>query len=117
MIKKVNPGSILLYGIASIPPYSLAPIFKYGHAKDHFDLFQANFSLIMEKIRNAPLYYELHSESITHVVTLKPTMDYPSLIVEGIKIVLDGGFFFLFNFRLISMLKYIIVSSLSRNDI
>lgn len=35
MIKKVNPGSTLLYNITSIPSYSLAPIFEYGHAKDH----------------------------------------------------------------------------------
>lgn len=117
LIRKLNPGSSLLYDITSIPSYSLAPIFEYGHAKDHADLEQVNFSLIMEKSRKVPIYYELYPGSIPDVVTLKRTIEYLSPFIREIEIVLDRGFFSLDNLRLISGMRYIMAASLVRKEI
>ena len=54
LIRKLNPGSSLLYDITSIPSYSIAPVFEYGHAKDHDELEQVNFSMLIEKRRAFP---------------------------------------------------------------
>ena len=33
LIRRINPGNSLLYGITSVPSYSSAGILEYGHAK------------------------------------------------------------------------------------
>ncbi len=71
LIARIHPGDSLLYDITSIPAYSLAPIFEYGHAKDHQELEQINLSLVMEKDRKVPLSFEVYPGSIPDVVTLK----------------------------------------------
>ena len=101
-VRKLNPESSLLYDMTSIPSYSVAPVFEYGHAKDHDELEQVNFPMLMEKSRGIPLYYELYPGSIPDIVTLKRTIEYLSPRIKEMKIVLDRGFFSVDNLRLIS---------------
>ena len=65
----IKPDSSLLYNITTIPAYLLLSIFEYGHAKDHADLPQLNFSIVMEKRRFLPVAFETYSWSIPDVVT------------------------------------------------
>ncbi len=117
LIGKLNPESSLLYDITSIPSYSVAPIFEYGHAKDHPDLEQVNFSMLMEKRRGIPLYYDLYPGSIPDIVTLKRTIDYLSPRIGEMEIVLDRDFFSVDNLRLISGMKYVIAASIVRKEV
>ena len=117
LIRKLNPGSSLLYDIASIPSYSIAPIFEYGHAKDHDELEQVNFSMLMEKRRGIPLYYELYPGSILDIVTFKRTIEYLSPRISEMEIVLDRCFFSVDNLRLISGMKYVIAASIVRKEV
>ncbi len=117
LIQKLDPGASLMYDITSIPSYSHDPVFEYGHAKDHADLEQVNFSMVMEKDRRIPLYYEMYPGSIPDVVTLKRTVDYLSPLIRDVEIILDRGFFSLENLKLISNMNYIIAASLTRKEI
>ena len=76
LIRKLNPSSSMMYDITTIPSYSIATIFEYGHAKDHPDLEQVNLSLLMEKKRNVPLYFEVYPGSIHEISTLERTNHY-----------------------------------------
>ncbi len=117
LIKKLNANSSLMYDITSIPSYSHDTVFEYGYAKDHENLEQVNFSMVMEKDRRIPLYYEMYPGSITDVVTLKRTIDYLSPFISDMEIILDRGFFSLDNLRLLSGMRYIIAASLTRKEI
>jgi transposase len=117
LIRKLDPEASLMYDITSIPSYSIAPVFEYGHAKDQQDLEQINFSMFMEKRRSVPLYYELYPGSIPDIVTLKRTIEYLSPFIREMEIILDRDFFTLENLRLISKMKYIIAASLARKEI
>ncbi len=117
LIKKMNPESSLMYDITSIPSYSMAQIFEYGHAKDHPELEQINMSMVMEKKRRMPIYYELYPGSIPDIVTLKRSIEYLSPYIQEMEIILDRGFFSMDNLRLISGMKYIIAASLSKKEV
>lgn len=117
LIRKLNPESSLMYDITSMPSYSMVPVFEYGHAKDHPELEQINLSMVMEKRRKVPLYYELYPGSIPDIVTLKRTIEYLSPFIQEIEIILDRGFFSLDNLRLISGMRYIIAASLVRKEV
>ena len=117
LIRKLNPESSLLYDITSIPSYSVAPIFEYGHSKDHDELEQINFSMLMEKRRGIPLYYELYPGSIPDIVTLKRTIEYLSPRIREMEIILDRGFFSVDNLRLVSKMKYTMAASIVRKEV
>jgi len=117
LISRIHPGESLLYDITSIPAYSSAAIFEYGHAKDHPELEQINLSLVMEKDRRIPLFFEIYPGSIPDVVTLKRVISTLSPMIASIAIILDRGFFSLENLRIIKEMRYIIAASLVRKDI
>ena len=117
LIRKLNPESSLFYDITSIPSYSIAPIFEYGRAKDHDELEQVNFSMLMEKRRGIPLYYELYPGSMPDIVTLRRTIEYLSPRIGEMEIVLDRCFFSVDNLRLISSMKYVIAASIVRKEV
>ncbi len=117
LIARIHPGDSLLYNITSIPAYSSAAIFEYGHAKDHQELEQVNLSMVMEKDRNIPLFFEIYPGSIPDVVTLKRVISTLSPMIADIAIILDRGFFSLENIRIIKEMRYIIAASLVRTDI
>ncbi len=60
LIKKLNANSSLMYDITSIPSYSHESVFEYGYAQDLENLKQVNFSMVMERERRIPLYYEMY---------------------------------------------------------
>jgi len=117
LIARIHPGESLLYDITSIPAYSSMSILEYGHAKDHPELEQINLSLVMEKDRDIPLFFEIYPGSIPDVVTLKRVISALSPMIADIAIILDRGFFSLENLRIIKEMRYIIAASLVRNDI
>ena len=117
MVERLHPGDSLLYDITSIPSYSLQDIFEYGHAKDHLDLEQVNLSMVMERNRRVPLYFEMYSGSIPDVVTLRRTMDQVKPMIPGIEIILDRGFFSLDNLKLLGDMRYIIAASMVRKEV
>jgi transposase len=117
VMEKLRPGSSLLYDLTTIPAYSGASIFEYGHAKDHPDLEQINLSLVMEKDRRIPLSFEVYPGSIPDVITLRRTVEYLRSSIAEISLVLDRGFFSLDNLRLIKDSGYIIAASYKRREI
>jgi transposase len=86
LMKKLRPNDSLLYDMISVPSYSSASIFQYGHAKDHQELEQVNLSLVMEKKRN-PSYFEVYPGSILDVVTLRRNMKYLSSAIPEITLI------------------------------
>ncbi|MHB1440289.1 MAG: IS1634 family transposase [Cuniculiplasma sp.] len=117
LMKKLHPSDSLLYDITSIPSYSSASIFEYGHAKDHSELEQINLSLVMEKSRKIPLSFEIYPGSIPDVVTLRRTMQSLSSIIPQIAMILDRGFFSVENLRILNTAGYVIAASLVRKEI
>ena len=117
LIKKLHPGNSLLYDITSIPSYSTASIFEYGHAKDHQELEQINLSLVMERDRQVPLSFEIYPGSIPDVTTLRRTVEHLHPVISDIALILDRGFFSLDNLRLLDSAGYVIAASFMRKEI
>ncbi len=111
LISRINPGNSLLYDITSLPSYGSAGILEYGHAKDNPDLEQINLSMVMERSRNIPLFFDICSGSIPDVVTLKRTFEGIRKLIPKMEIVLDRGFFYE-NLSLLKDDSYIIAASL-----
>ncbi|MCL4480358.1 MAG: hypothetical protein M1113_02595 [Candidatus Thermoplasmatota archaeon] len=95
-----------------IPVYSPLEILEYGHAKDHPELEQINMSMVMERSRNIPLFFEVYSGSIPDVVTLKRSVNAIKDAIPKIEIILDRGFFSHENLDLLKDDSYIIAASL-----
>ena len=112
LVSRINPGNSLLYDITSLPSYGSAEILEYGHAKDHPELEQINMSMVMERSRNIPLFFEVYSGSIPDVVTLKRTVQSIKNTISKIKIILDRGFFSNENLSLLKDDSYIMAASL-----
>ncbi len=112
LISRINPGNSLLYDITSLPSYGSAEILEYGHAKDHPELEQINMGMVMERSRNIPLFFEIHSGSIPDVVTLKRTVEGIRKLIPKIEIILDRGFFSHENLSLLKDDSFIIAASL-----
>ena len=112
LISRINPGNSLLYDITSLPSYGSAEILEYGHAKDHPELEQINFGMVMERSRNIPLFFEIYSGSIPDVVTLKRIVEGIRKLIPKMEIVLDRGFFSYENLSLLKNDSYIMAASL-----
>ena len=117
LIERLHPGDSLLYDITSIPSYSSASIYEYGHAKDHAELEQINLSMVMEKDRKIPLHFELYPGSIPDVITLRRTVEYLRPMIETVSLILDRGFFSLDNLRLMKEMSYVIAASYARKEV
>lgn len=117
LIDRIHPSESLLYDITSIPAYSSMSILKYGHAEDHPELEQINLSMVMEKDRKIPLFFEIYPGSIPDVVTLKGVISTLSPMMASMSIIPDRGFFSLENLRIIKEMRYIMAASLVRKDI
>ena len=117
LIERLHPGDSLLYDLTTIPSYSTSSIFEYGHAKDHPDLEQINLSMVIEKERKVPIYFELYPGSIPDVVTLERTVKYLKPMILSISLILDRGFFSLDNMNFMKDMDYIIAASLIRKEI
>ena len=107
LVERLHPGDSLLYDITFIPSYSSLDIFEYGHAKDHPDIEQVNLSMVMERSRRIPLYFEMYSGSIPDMVTLRRTKDQVKPMIPGIEIILDRGFFSMNNLKFLGGMRYI----------
>ena len=74
MIGSVGTKSTFIYDITSLSSYSkLINLLEYGYSRDP-DLPQLNLSLIVDKRMGIPVMYDIYSESIVDVSTLKNTM-------------------------------------------
>lgn len=94
MITQISPRSTLLYDITSISSYTTAiPIFEYGHNRDGLPLPQINLSLVVDKERGIPVFYDMYPGSIVDVSTLRNTIaKITSMGVPDCTMVLDRGF-------------------------
>ena len=117
LIARLHPGDSLLYDITSIPSYSSAGIFEYGHAKDHPELEQINLSLVMDRDRRIPLFFEIYPGSIPDVITLHRTVDYLKPVIPVISLVLDRGFFSLDSLRIMKEMSYVVAASYARKEV
>ena len=111
LVSRISAGNSLLYDITSLPSYGSAEILEYGHAKDHPELEQINMSMVMERSRNIPLFFEVYSGSIPDVVTLKRTVQSIKNTIPKIEIILDRGFFSHENLSLLKDDSYIMAAS------
>ena len=66
----------------------------------------------MEISRNMPLFFEIYSGSIPHVVTLKRTAESTRKLIPKIEIILDSGFFSHENLSLLKDDSFIVTASL-----
>ena len=112
LVSRISAGNSLLYDITSLPSYGSSEILEYGHAKDHPELDQINMSMVMERSRNIPLFFEVYSGSIPDVVTLKRTVEGIRKLIPKIEIILDRGFFSHENLSLLEDDSYIMAASL-----
>lgn len=117
LMSLINLKNSLLYYITSISSYFSAAIFEYVYSKDHPELEQVNFSLLIEKYRRIPLFFEIYTGSIPDVDMLKSVIPMLSPMIESIAVILDHKFFSLENLRIIKGMKYIITTSLVRKEI
>ena len=117
LMERLHPGDSLLYDITSVPSYSSAGIFEYGHAKDHAELEQINLGMVMERERKVPLFFEIYPGSIPDIITLRRTVEYLMPMIPVISLVLDRGFFSLDNLRLIREMSYVIAASYTRKEV
>ncbi len=112
LASRISAGNSLLYDITPLPSYSSAGILEYGHAKDHPELEQVNMSMVLERSRRIPLFFEVYSGSIPDVVTLKRTVQSIKNTIPKIEIILDRGFFSHENLDLLKDDSYIIAASM-----
>jgi len=112
LISGISAGNSLLYDITSLPSYGSTEMLEYGHAKDHPELEQINMSMILERRRRIPLFFEAYGGSIPDVVTLKRTVQSIKDAIPKIEIILDRGFFSYENLDLLKDDSYIIAASL-----
>ena len=112
LVSRISAGNSLLYDITSMPSYGSGEILEYGHAKDHPELEQINMSMVLERSRRIPLFFEVYSWSIPDVVTLKRTVEGIRKLIPGIEIILDRGFFSHENLDLLKDESHIIAASL-----
>ena len=94
LISQLASHDTLFYDITSISSYTSAiQFFEYGHNRDGRPLPQVNLSLVVDKKRGIPLYYDLYPGSIVDVSTLKNTLEkLKALDVAGSTLILDRGF-------------------------
>ena len=74
-------------------------------------------SLVFERSRRIPLFFEIYSVSILDVVTLKRTVQSIKDTMPKIEIILDKGFFSHENLDLLRDHSYIIAASLASKAI
>ena len=117
LIAKWKPSGSLFYDITTIPSYSSASIFEYGHSKDHPELEKINFSLTLEKNHRMPLSYEIFPGSIPDVVTLERAMEFFAPIMGEVLWVLDRAFFSAHNLRMLNDTGFIVAASIHRKEI
>lgn len=117
LIDEWKPSGSLFYDLTTIPSYSIAPIFEYGHAKDHPGLEEINFSLVLEKKRRIPISFEIYPGSVPDVVTLQRMIEFLSELMDNVLIILDRAFFTLHNISLLQKTKFIVAASLQRREV
>ena len=99
------------------PSYSIAPIFEYGHVKDHPGPEEINFSPVLEKERRIPISFEICPGSVPDVVTLQKMIEFLSELMDNVLIILDSAFFTLHNISLLQKTKFIVAASLQRREV
>jgi transposase len=84
----------LFYDITSISSYTSAiQFFEYGHNRDSRHTPQVNMSLVVDKERGIPIFYDLYPGSIVDVSTLRNTIEkIKALEVTGSTLIMDRGF-------------------------
>jgi transposase len=93
------------------------PLFEYGHAKDHPDLEQIQFSLTLERKRRIPISYDVHPGSIPDVVNLERTLESLTPLVPDIIMILDRGFFSLHNIMALQKVHFIVAVSIQKKEV
>jgi len=94
LISQLSSHDTLFYDITSISSYTSAiQFFEYGHNRDGRHVPQVNLSLVVDKMRGIPIFYDLYPGSIVDVSTLKNTLEkIKALEVTGSTLILDRGF-------------------------
>ena len=94
LITDLSSQHTLLYDITSISSYtSSIQFFEYGHNRDGRHIPQVNMSLVVDKERGIPIFYDLYPGSIVDVSTLKNTIEkIKALEVAGSTLIMDRGF-------------------------
>ncbi len=119
-INRTGTKSTLLYDITSLSSYSkLIEALEWGYNRDNDNLPQVNLSLVVDRQKGIPIFYEIYPGSIVDVSTLMTTIK--RLKNYGIKdsvMVLDRGFFSTTNIKLLyeSGMDYIIPIPLSLKE-
>jgi len=123
IIEKNNVGKVLLYDITSITSYSeFIQLLEYGYNRNADGLKQVNFALVVDKINNMPIVYEVYSGSVVDTNTIQEILK--RLKSYGIKesvLVIDRGFFSQTNINDIikfdTDMDFIIPASLNTNTV
>jgi len=94
LINDLSSHNTLFYDITSISSYTSAiSFFEYGHNRDGVNLPQVNMSLVVDKERGIPIFYDMYPGSIVDVSTLKNTIEkIQALGVTGSTLIMDRGF-------------------------
>lgn len=94
LITDISSHHTLFYDITSISSYTSAiQFFEYGHNRDNLRLPQVNMSLVVDKERGIPIFYDVYPGSIVDVSTLKNTIEkIKALDVTGSTLIMDRGF-------------------------
>lgn len=94
LIANLTSQDTLFYDITSISSYTSAiQFFEYGHNRDGRHVPQVNLSLVVDKKRGIPIFYDLYPGSIVDVSTLKNTIEkIKALDVAGSTLIMDRGF-------------------------
>jgi transposase len=94
LITDLSPLNTLYYDITSISSYTSAiSFFEYGHNRDGVRLPQVNVSLVVDKERGIPIFYDMYPGSIVDVSTLKNTLTkIETLGISGSTLIMDRGF-------------------------
>lgn len=95
LMKQVCPSSALIYDITSLSSSSqLITMLEYGYNRDGLSLPQINLSIIVDKRRGIPVFYEIYPGSIVDVSTLHNMITKMKAFgIHDFFLILDRGFF------------------------